>query len=49
MIKITPWEDHVVITIPIYREWTGANGTFGPPREVHIWTDHHWGEDVSKI
>jgi GTP cyclohydrolase III len=46
MIKITPWKDHVVITIPVYREWTGGPG---PIREVHIWTDHHWGESVSKI
>lgn len=44
IIRLTLWQDHIVISIPVYREWDSPIN-----ERIHIWTDHHWGEGVSKV
>lgn len=44
IIRLIPWQDHVVISIPVYREWDNPIN-----ERIHIWTDHHWRKGVSKI
>jgi hypothetical protein len=57
IIRLTPWLGHIVISIPLVphgREdvdpWTASFlDTSRKTYLHHMWTDHHWGEGISKI